>query len=84
MLFRPKPRLHLAPRTYPALTRLTPLQKPKLCQRAVKRSSRGNGTKEHLSDTIVGGYPLIMLTGETKSTYQLTLGCISTVLTGCN
>jgi len=25
-----------------------------------------------------------MPTKETKSTYQLTLGCISTVLTGCN
>ena len=37
-----------------------------------------------LSNTIVGEYSLIMPTKETKSTYQLTLGCISTVLTGCN
>lgn len=44
----------------------------------------GKNTKECLSNKLVDEYSLIMLARETKSTHQLTLRWISTVLTGCN
>lgn len=80
----PKPHFYLAPRRFSCLSLPTAEAQALSKDHEMQLDASGKNTKERLSNMLIDEQSLIMPATETKSTHQLTLRWISTVLTDCN